>query len=300
MGSVADHEQEPFTVLLTGFAPFKKDYPINPSWEIVRSLPTFLPPLRAKVPLPTPSSPFPPSTTSTTSPLNASPPSPSASPIPPVRLLTHPAPIRVSYPTVRALIPDLWDLDGKVHGGDRPKIDLAVHVGMAGPRLFYSLERRGHREGYRMPDVDGGVLGDDGGYQDGHGDEGGDQGEGVEKKGEGGKEGEKGKWIWEGMPEELETAVDVGDVLGRWKGHSPKHLDLRVSEDAGHYLCDFIYFSSLAHLEKAGERRRVVFLHVPSDASEHSIAVGREVLLQLVRALVESEVARRERELSDE
>ncbi|KAK4139744.1 Pyroglutamyl-peptidase 1 [Dichotomopilus funicola] len=270
MGSVADHEQEPFTVLLTGFAPFKKDYPVNPSWEIVRSLPTFLPPLRAKVPLPTPSSPFPPSTTSTTSPLN-----PSASPIPPVRLLTHPAPIRVSYQTVRALIPDLWDLDGKVHGDSRPKIDLAVHVGMAGPRLFYSLERRGHREGYRMPDVDGGVLGDDG------------------------EKGEKGKWIWEGMPEELETAVDVGDVLGRWKGHSPKHLDLRVSEDAGHYLCDFIYFSSLAHLEKAGERRRVVFLHVPSDASEHSIAVGREVLLQLVRALVESEVARRERERSE-
>jgi pyrrolidone-carboxylate peptidase len=74
-----------------------------------------------------------------------------------------------------------------------------------------------------------------------------------------------------------------------------KHLDLRISEDAGHYLCDFIYFSSLAHLEKAGERRNVLFLHVPSDASEHSIATGRELLLQLVRSVVESEMVRREK-----
>jgi pyrrolidone-carboxylate peptidase len=72
-----------------------------------------------------------------------------------------------------------------------------------------------------------------------------------------------------------------------------KHADLRISEDAGHYLCDFIYFSSLAHLYKAGEPRKVLFLHVPSDASENSVALGRELLLQLVRSVVESEVARR-------
>lgn len=69
-------------------------------------------------------------------------------------------------------------------------------------------------------------------------------------------------------------------------------MDLRISEDAGRYLCDFIYFSSLAHLHKAGERRNVLFLHVPSEASEHSVQVGREVLLQLVRSVVESELAR--------
>jgi len=72
-----------------------------------------------------------------------------------------------------------------------------------------------------------------------------------------------------------------------------KHLDLRISEDAGHYLCDFIYFSSLAHLYKAGEERKVLFLHVPSDASEHSVAIGRELVLQLVRSVVESEMVRR-------
>lgn len=74
------------------------------------------------------------------------------------------------------------------------------------------------------------------------------------------------------------------------------HMDLRLSEDAGHYLCDFIYFSSLAHLYKAGKERKVLFLHVPSDASEHGIAIGRELLLQLIRSVVESEVSRLEKE----
>ncbi|KAH6847446.1 hypothetical protein B0I37DRAFT_445699 [Chaetomium sp. MPI-CAGE-AT-0009] len=220
MGSVAtdsSEEEQPFTVLITGFGPFKRDYPVNPSWEIARSLPTHLPPLRAKAPQqqqqqPLPSNPH---------------------DLPPVRLLVHPAPIRVNYKTVRALVPQLWGLE---------RIDAAIHVGMAGPRLFYSIERRGHREGYNMPDVDGELLGDD---------------------------------------------------------SDEKHMDLRVSEDAGHYLCDFIYFSSLAHLEKAGERRRVLFLHVPSDASEHSVATGRELLLQLVRSVVESEIAAREKEKAE-
>ena len=60
-------------------------------------------------------------------------------------------------------------------------------------------------------------------------------------------------------------------------------------------MCDYIYFSSLAHLEKRGEEKRVLFLHVPSDASERSIEIGRELVLQLVRSVVESEMVRREK-----
>ena len=78
-----------------------------------------------------------------------------------------------------------------------------------------------------------------------------------------------------------------------WDGQ--RHMDLRISEDAGRYLCDYIYFSSLAHLEKAGEEKRVLFLHVPSDSSERSIEIGRELVLQLVRSVVESEMVRREK-----
>jgi pyroglutamyl-peptidase len=64
--------------------------------------------------------------------------------------------------------------------------------------------------------------------------------------------------------------------------------DVRISEDAGRYLCDFIYYSSLAHLTKKEEQRRVVFLHVPVDSDEASIKLGTEVTIELIRALVQS------------
>ncbi|KAL2255478.1 hypothetical protein VTK26DRAFT_3268 [Humicola hyalothermophila] len=314
MGSVAtdDTPHPPVTVLVTGFGPFKKDYPVNPSWEIARSLPDWLPPLRAKT---VTTNPGPDPTTS----------APAPKPIPPVRILVHPEPIRVSYTVVRDLAPRLWDgtshpppqapsklasssLSSTSHPGhDHPlnvnqtgdgngnnssnpasppppssspsssssssspsrNIDFAIHIGMAGPRHFYSVERRGHRDDYALPDVDGEHLCD------------------SERRAREGPD-----WVWEGVPAELLTAFDLDDVARRWRGFCPKHMDLRISEDAGHYLCDFIYFSSLAHLYKAGRKRKVLFLHVPSDASEQSVALGRELLLQLIRSVVESEIAR--------
>jgi len=241
MGSTSDPEE--FTVLVTGFGPFKENFPLNPSWAIASQLPEYLPPLRPKA-------------VGTAA----------ASKLPPVRVLVHPEPIRVNYQTVRALVPSLWDLEGK---SGRPRIDLAIHIGMAGPRPMYQLERRGHRDGYAMKDVDGEYLRD----QERHASEGED-------------------WIWHGMPKELETDLDLDDVLERWKKYSPDGLDLRISEDAGRYLCDFIYFSSLTHLLKAKEERKVVFLHVPADSSETAITTGRELAIQLIRSLVESELSR--------
>ncbi|KAK1769410.1 putative pyroglutamyl peptidase type I [Phialemonium atrogriseum] len=243
MGSTSADKEE-LTVLVTGFGPFKEQHPVNPSWEIASRLPDYLPPIRAKT---------------------AHPSSSSAAPLPPVRILVHPEAIRVNYQTVRGLVPRLWDL-----GGDKRRIDVAIHIGMAGPAMAYSVERRGHRDGYALKDVDGELLKD--------------QDRRL-------REGED--WVWHGMPKEMETDFDLDDVLGRWKKHSPDGLDLRISEDAGRYLCDFIYFSSLAHLTKAQETKRVVFLHVPSNSSEKAIATGRELALQLIRSIVESEIARR-------
>ncbi|KAK2050329.1 hypothetical protein LZ31DRAFT_537764 [Colletotrichum somersetense] len=269
-----DSEDE-FTVLVTGFGPFKAQYPVNPSWEIARSLPAYLPPLRAK----NPKEHHHPSASSSSSSSSAA--AAASRPLPPVRILVHPEAIRVNYMTVRALVPRLWD--PALH----PRVDAVVHIGMAGPRLFYSVERRGHRDGYTFPDVDGRRLEDD---------------ERRREEGDG--------WVWHGMPPEIETGLDLADVLERWKAHSPvrdklltaaaaaaageqEGSDLRISEDAGHYLCDFIYFSSLAHLWRAREHRRVTFLHVPSDASEASVARGTELAVQLIRSIAESELRRR-------
>ncbi|TVY27915.1 Pyroglutamyl-peptidase [Lachnellula hyalina] len=225
--------EDEITVLVTGFGPFRAQYPINPSWEIAKSLPPFLPAAK------------PASTQLST-----------LAELPPVRILVYPEPVRVSYKVVRELVPTLWQ--GR-------KIDYAIHIGMASGRKFYSVERRGHRTGYMMRDVDNEFLGD------------------AERRKE-----EQEKWIWHGLPEELLSSVDVDDVWRRWRTALPD-VDVRVSEDAGRYLCDFIYYSSLAYLTKEEEEeRRVVFLHVPVNSDETAVNTGTEVALELIRALVQS------------
>ncbi|EKD20593.1 pyroglutamyl peptidase type [Drepanopeziza brunnea f. sp. 'multigermtubi' MB_m1] len=235
MGSLAEgsaSQEEEITVLVTGFGPFRAQNPINPSWEIAKGLPPFLPP-----------SEFPPLEVS------------AIAKAVPVRILVHPAPVKVAYKSVRELVPALWD--GR-------KIDYAIHIGMASGRKFYSVERRGHRDGYTIKDVDHELLGDE---------------ERRKREGDG--------WVWNGMPEELLSSIDVDDVWKRWRAALPG-TDVRVSEDAGRYLCDFIYFSSLAHLARKGEDRRVVFLHVPVAADELAIENGIEITLELIRAIVQS------------
>lgn len=106
-----------------------------------------------------------------------------------MRILVHPEPIRVSYKVVRDVVPSFWD----TYRGH--KVDVCVHIGMAGPRPVYQVERRGHRVGYKSRDVDGEMLEDEGE----------------------GKHGED--WIWHGLPDEIETDLDLGDVLARWQGH---------------------------------------------------------------------------------
>lgn len=173
-------------------------------------------------------------------------------------------PIRVNYETVREMVPSFWDAPYQGH-----KIDIAIHIGMAGPRPQWVIERRGHRTGYKALDVDGQFLKDE-------------------------RSGMRGEdWIWHDMPEQIATDLDLQDILMRWQSRSPMELDLRISEDAGNYLCDFIYYSSLAHLLKQERARKVVFFHVPADASDKNLAYGRELIENLVRSVVESEVSRK-------
>ncbi|KAH0559479.1 hypothetical protein GP486_003999, partial [Trichoglossum hirsutum] len=72
-------------------------------------------------------------------------------------------------------------------------------------------------------------------------------------------------------------------------------VDLRVSHDAGRYLCEFLYYVSLAKFrEKSGEEgeRPVLFLHVPQqqgdelESEEEAVELGRGVILSLIRAVV--------------
>ncbi len=112
------------------------------------------------------------------------------------------------------------------------------------------------------------------------------------------------------VPEELLTDLDIENIYKRWVERTPvrvtaddnffknmfanEHTDvkdtlrLRLSEDAGHYLCDFMYFSSLAHLYKQQRAKRVLFFHVPLHADEESVSRGKELVLELIRSICEA------------
>jgi pyroglutamyl-peptidase len=65
---------------------------------------------------------------------------------------------------------------------------------MAAGRQFYSVERRGHRDGYTMTDVDNELLND-----------------GARRA------REKEDWVWHGLPEELLSSCDIDDIWKRWR-----------------------------------------------------------------------------------
>lgn len=259
--------------------PFKNDYPRNPSWDIVASLPTYLPIVNAKAP----------------SALRAT-------ELPPVRIVVHPEPVRVTYSAVRELVPKLW----KPEFSGVPRIDFVLHIGMASPRPQYVLEQVGDRDGYTLADLDNRLP---------------DQNQ------------SRPDWPWVGMPSQLTTELDVVDVRARWERHLPvsgrpcsgshgaelldtgramltfrlqnNHIPLKISTNAGHFLCDYIYFNSLAECFKAQQRRTVAFLHVPAVKAEpehmynEAITTGREVAIQLIRSIMESELNREPASLTE-
>lgn len=136
---------------------------------------------------------------------------------------------------------------------------------MATGRKYYSIERRAHRDGYIMPDVDKCHLPDPIRLD-------------MQNK----------------HPAELLTSIDIDAVFKRWKkstrgegeGGKKGEEDVRISEDAGRYLCDFIYFLSLAERRRRGEEGQVLFLHVPVEADAEAVERGVRIALELIRAVV--------------
>ena len=155
----------------------------------------------------------------------------------------------------------------------RPQPDIILHIGLAAGRSFYTLEKGAHGRGYgAIPDVDGHKYPDDD----------------AEKR--------FPKAIF---PPALQTGFLTSDVLERWKTNlgpgsssvSGNHkADVRISPDAGNFMCGFIYWNSLAHYFALNENGRpVAFLHVPDlSDSEEKLAEGKEVAVALIKALVES------------
>lgn len=185
----------------------------------------------------------------------------------PIRIHTYSNPIDVRYATVRHLIPKLlFHNDATTHASES-KYDVVLHIGLATRRDFYTLETCAHRDGYTKPDIDGQTLEDDPLWRDEY-----------------------------HAPEILCPTFDTADVWRRWKSKLIKE-DIRPSDDAGHYLCDFIYYASMLEYWRRDINGKLpgMFLHVPGGVHEEDLVRGRRVAVGLIVALVESEVAKTKR-----
>lgn len=155
-------------------------------------------------------------------------------------------------------------------------------MGIASGRHFYSVETQAHRDSYQIADVKGHI-----GYED----------------------GEK-RWKEQGLPAVLRpgpTTTSSGDeeaealqegkarahsyppndhFLDTWKSFVPLDTDVRLSTDAGRYLCEFIFYTTMANALQAGQDRNVVFFHVPGSHEAEAIELGRKVAVALIKTLV--------------
>ncbi|PYH90395.1 peptidase C15, pyroglutamyl peptidase I-like protein [Aspergillus ellipticus CBS 707.79] len=244
-------DPEEISVLLTGFGPFKSNL-VNASYLIASSLP--------------PSFTFTPTTSDGA---DAAPRK--------VSIHVHPAPIPVAYSSVQAMLPVIIGDFVKAHGGRRP--DLIIHMGIAAMRNYYSVETKAHRDAYLMSDIKGKP-----GYED-------------------------GERLWRELdlppvlqpgPSEdsaivpgalsskkahLTPRVPDADFLIAWEKFCPRQTDVRISTDAGRYLCEFIFYASLALAYQEGQDRSIVFFHVPASCLDDDIEAGKDVAIALIKAL---------------
>jgi pyroglutamyl-peptidase len=189
-----------------------------------------------------------------------------------INLIVHKPEIRTSYHVVRTEIPKFF-----AEHKDKD-IDLVLHMGIGYPE-HYTIETQSFRDDYNQSaDVDGQYARD---LSDLPG----------------------GEHLWRDVykaPEILETAVQPVDELWRrteslllGKGNT---VDVRLSDDPGHYLCGFIYYEGLVERWWHGEQRNVLFLHVRPWVADEVVQEGREVAMAVIRAAVEMIEKRRDNE----
>ena len=73
----------------------------------------------------------------------------------------------------------------------------------------------------------------------------------------------------------------------------PQEGAVRLSSDPGRFLCDFIYFASLAEAARAeGKGTPVLFMHVPPAGHPHSVGEMRDAAVRVVRWVCENHLSK--------
>lgn len=192
-------------------------------------------------------------------------------------------------------MPAILDEYAKNHCGRLP--DIVIHLGIAATRNYYSVETQAHRDAYHLSDITGRS-----GFLDG-----------------------EMRWrelklppiLKAGRATDVRTAINPpamasqatapalkpsspqqavrrysnphppdSHFLDVWKTFAPPGADLRISNDAGRYACEFILYTSLAQAFQEGRDRNVAFFHVPPSCKEEDIEYGRNVAIAFIKALV--------------
>ncbi|KAK4574865.1 hypothetical protein LTR86_001707 [Recurvomyces mirabilis] len=173
-------------------------------------------------------------------------------------------PVPVSFAGIDTLVPKLYEAK---------RYDFVIHTGVAPSIKWYEIETTARRSGYKTK-TDFGEMPP-----------------GEEHPGYGGREG----------PLKFYTCVlelGVETVLKSGKGQCTlKDADLRISRDAGLFVCEYITYASLAylrynknHLLPPDEQTGVAFLHAPANGSEEMVRRGKEVYIALIKALILSKL----------
>ncbi|KAJ1305011.1 hypothetical protein OPQ81_000054 [Rhizoctonia solani] len=147
--------------------------------------------------------------------------------------------------------------------------DVILHVGVGLPGGL-EIERLAHKTGYNQPDAEGRRCDPIGGKPKV---DGGELETELVKRGFG-----RG---FEQFEEEMRTGVDIDELVKHLKSKGLEHT--RPSNDPGRYLCDFIYFCSLACAQKEGSKVKVLFMHVPPVGSPYQV----EDMTKAIQGIIE-------------
>ena len=126
---------------------------------------------------------------------------------------------------------------------------LCVHVGVAGTSRVIRLEKFGRNVGYDCADVQGKLPG--------------------------------GNVCVSNGPDKLSTQFDLEEVCRR-VGEELQDVRFAVTDDAGRYLCDFIYYTSL-YLNQGP----VLFVHVPDLGTPYSCEQLAKSLKHIIECLLD-------------
>ncbi|RVD88666.1 uncharacterized protein DFL_002843 [Arthrobotrys flagrans] len=203
-----------------------------------------------------------------------------------VSIIPHFEAVPVSYEKVTKLIPTLYQ--------DLPGVDLFVHIGVM-PFEYYRVEKRARKGSYGPPE----------GNPNGRADVDGKYPEGNEAGGAArGKVPKEVREIWSGLDVE-----GICKDLENAKKESTDDFEVpKVSTDAGLYLCEFIYYNSLAESIYDDEAKyeseypeprpvtdptaetplssRAVFIHVPSHMTDEWLERSKETVQRIIGAIV--------------